>query len=350
MQFNLLDTNKKLCNLKTEELITSTVKKIKDVLPRLQTIDVKRPPNTYSYLTLDNIRADRILKELKSTYKSKDLIGSTINKRDVNVNNGEISDSLFPMYSFGYTYLGQRRSRLSVMDNLDFNITEILELRLSNLIPGIIYLINNKYFDENVFSSQYTTLEYEDFMELLQCLVSKTLTNNEKERLSNYLHKDKVISHFIYSKCIIKFKSNNYFYHPSFVGWYFDNTVIYIKDYLDILMAYCKNIFYPILILEINQIQRYVNTKPLLKIYVRSVQDYRLIIEKDLGTPLETEVEFLNDTVLKPKEIVINNYPQAAEKLGDKFDISEYIKNLEDKCGKDVYNNFLGEVGSVRKI
>lgn len=336
MKFKLVEIDR------AYELYKALSKKLNDLSPKITTIDNFRFEELYSYQIVDNYRLDRILKTIPEKERKRRTISVPVTGRESGYNNLEFYDSSYPLYVAGFLSEGFRRARYSVLPQHNYNLTELFEIRISSLIPGIVYLLTNNKFDQNKFNMNYSKSELEDLYELLQCLVSKTISESEEIKLIEYLNRDEIIKEFLYKSCILPGYKRDYYYTPAIIGNYFDGTITFIKKPLDIFLAYVKNYMLPIQLLYLEEIHNFVNDKPLLKVFVRSLQDYRIIVEKDLGCEFDLEIEFRNNMVLKPRIIIIKNYKDILQHRD--FNMSKYLLKLEEIYGKDVYKNFMGEV------
>lgn len=336
MKFRLVDIDR------ATDLYSALSKKLNDLSPKVTTIDSFRFDELYSYQIVDNYRLDRILKNISEKERKRKTISVSIPGRESGFNNLEFYDNFHPLYASGFLSEGFRRARYSVLQQHNYNLTELFEIRVSSLIPGIVYILTNNKFDQNKFNSKYTEAELEDLYELLQCLVSKTISEEESNKLVNYLNRDEIIRNFIDKNCILPGYKRDYYYNPTIAGNYFKGTISFVNTPLDIFLLYVKSYMLPIQLLYIEEIHNYVNDKPLLKVFVRSSQDYRIIVEKDLGAEFSLDIEFRNGMVFKPRVIVVKNYKDILRHKD--FNLSKYLNKLESICGKDVYKNFLGDV------
>lgn len=335
MEFEILEYNAAI------DVCDKLINKIKSSSPKLMLNNNYRLEEFYSYQILDNMRINKLISEVE--------IPSRANTRPPVVNNTithnrfEINHSVFPLFAGGYLADGYRRSRHCLQPDGSFNITELFEVRLSSIIPEIVYLLSKAHYSEEEFKKNYNKYEYEDMMELLECLSSQTMTNEEEKKLLSYFRRDKVLDSFIFSKCTIPESSTFCYHHPVLFENYFKNSVFMVERSLDILLAYCKAYMLPILLLYIQKIYKMSNNKPLLKIYIKSIQGYRIVVEKDLGAEFDFTVKFNDGMTLTPRIINISDYKEILNSKKD-FDIDGYLKLLEDKMGPEVKNNFIGKI------
>lgn len=335
MEFEILEYDTAI------DVCDKLINKIKSSSPKLMLKNDYRLEEFYSYQILDNMRINKLISEVEMPSRANTR--PPVADNTVTHNRFEINHSIFPLFAGGYLADGYRRSRHCLQPDGSFNITELFEVRLSSMIPEIVYLLSKAHFDKEKFKNKYNKYEYEDMMELLECLSSQTMTNDEERKLLEYLRRDKVIDAFIFSKCIIPESSTFCYHHPVIFEGYFKNSVFMVERSLDILLAYCKSYMLPILLLYIQGIYKMSNNKPLLKIYIKSIQGYRIVVEKDLGAEFDFTVKFNDGVEIFPRIINISDYKEILNSKKD-FDLDGYVNLLEEKMGPEVRNNFIGDI------
>lgn len=324
----------------TESLYNKTQEKIMEIVSRIYYKPKYRFPELYSYQVVDNFRMDNVLEGVNiDAIKPKKPV--EMKNRLITLRNFNITDNYFPLYALGYMTDGKRRTRASINKDYADMLVETIEVRLSGLIPGIIYQLDNKYYDEEEFYTQYTSYEKKDFLELLQCLLTGSITSVESQTLWKYLNRDKVISKFITEKCMNTAYQKMMYKYPSFIGEYYKNSILYVTSAQDVLIAYINNLLIPIEINYLDKIYMFTAGKPLLKMFVRAAQDHRYIIELDLGCKAEFKIKFSNGSVLQPQIVKVRGYKDIEDESPEFLE--NYIKNLKEICGDDVENNFVGK-------
>lgn len=328
-EYSFSEMNKDLMDKRYDSIKRALMKK----KMKIKTADIKRYNENYSIDILNNYQLDELEKTIERGLM--DIIGKQLTKEDVSnrrfelekirkidiTEGGEISDNIFPIIRLGITSNGFRRMRNKSKE--DFVRTDLKEVDVTNTIPSIIYYIMNHDFVSREYYSKFTEPERLDFEKLLLCLMVRTITTVEKERLKSYFMRDRVTADFYFEmESMVETKAREV-RHPNLLNLdIFEDRTEIVDDEFSIMFLYLKSYLLPIMLELLYQVEDMASTSKKRKALIRSVSSYRVIIEEDFGAHYIPVLWLGGTRSIHPKVTLLNNNHRTPD--GKIIDVTGY--------------------------
>lgn len=277
----------------TKEELNDMNQSIMGLIARKSSIvQIDELEGVFPLLSNDILTNERI-KDLKRRYsgkknpKLKDI-------RILNIVDNMIIDNTYFLISNGYTTKGNRVSRKKTTSGGVIETT-MLKFNLVTFLYPMIYESKGKLFKLDEFMSNYTHEEFYAMNLLLANYLSDSISNSESNKLFELLGKSRVIQEYIWDiekyHSQIKMYMGGVYTYPN--PWGLDALKGEVFE-LGNFKNFTKEIFKSLLILPyfnyIKNIMKYSADKLVYKAHIRSIDNFKMIVEIDDGLELDTSL------------------------------------------------------------